>query len=397
VQKLVKKGVLTPGEGQQILTETKEEMRKSIAQGKSDILPSWLQKMNIKGDLRIRYQYEDKTGSEDRHRGRYRFRLGIETKVNDKLKVAAGLATGGSDARSTNQTMDTGFATPDIRLDYAYAEYAAAPWATVRAGKMKGIKNQLFRPTDLMWDSDINPEGATLNLKKKVSDNLELFGNLGVWMLEEGSGTTSDQYMVVGQPGFTWKVNKNVKLQSAVALYFMGDVKGNTLSNGSDSSGEYNTLTGAGNLMYEYNVVNPNFKLSITEPFGGIVPYASLFGEFVHNPDPSDENNGWIAGISFGSKKVKTAGDWQFKYMYRYLEKDAWLDIFPDSDAYSGHTDAKGHEIAFKYGLGKNTWLELDYYYMERIKGQGRRTVFQVDWNIQGRRTVFQLDWNMKF
>ncbi|MBD3263657.1 MAG: hypothetical protein GF375_00965, partial [Candidatus Omnitrophica bacterium] len=128
VQKLVEKGILTSGEAQQVLTETREEVRKEIVKGTYSSLPSWIQNMKLKGDLRLRYQWEDKTDSEDRHRGRYRFRLGLHTKVNDKLSVAAGLATGGSDARSTNQTMDTSFSTPDIRLDYAFAEWQATPW-----------------------------------------------------------------------------------------------------------------------------------------------------------------------------------------------------------------------------------------------------------------------------
>jgi len=102
----------------------------------------------------------------------------------------------------------------------------------------------------------------------------------------------------------------------------------------------------------------------------------------VHNPDPSEENNGYLFGIKFGAEKIKR-GRWQAKYMYRHLEKDAWIDIFPDSDAYSGHTDVKGHEVTFTYGIGKNVALGIDYYYMERIKGTGRRHLLQIDWKIK--------------
>ena len=70
-------------------------------------------------------------------------------------------------------------------------------------------------------------------------------------------------------------------------------------------------------------------------------------------------------------------------YIDRHLKKDAWIDIFPDSDAYSGHTDVKGHELAFTYGVGKNVTLGIDYYYMERIKGTGRRHLLQVDWKLK--------------
>ena len=60
----------------------------------------------------------------ERDRARIRFRLGAETKVNDQTKVLFGLATGGTDPRSTNQTLENSFELKDIRLDYVYAEYA---------------------------------------------------------------------------------------------------------------------------------------------------------------------------------------------------------------------------------------------------------------------------------
>ncbi len=379
VEKLVDKGILSHGEAQQILTETKEEVRKEIAKGTYSSLPSWIQKMKLKGDLRLRYQWEDKTGSEDRHRARYRFRLGLETKANDKLNVAAGLATGGDDPRSTNQTMADTFSTPDIRLDYAYAAWQAAPWATVLGGKIKSIKSLIFRPSDLLWDSDINPEGISIQLSKGFDNGLDTFLNTGVWVLDESGGDTSDPFMAVIQPGFSYKFNDDVSLTAAVAGYFFDNVQDSTL----DHSAGTNTLSSTGYLKYKYNTISPSVQLAIKNPFGGLVPYLAIFGDYVHNPDPSDQENGYLAGIKFGAKKVNNFGDWQMKYMYRHLEKDAWLDTFPDSDAYSGGTDVKGHEVALTYGLGKNTSLGLDYYQMEKIKGSGRRHILQVDWMIK--------------
>ncbi len=394
VDKLVDKGVLSPGEAQQILTETKEEVRKEVVKGTYSSLPEWIQNMKLKGDLRIRYQWEDKHNAEDRHRGRYRFRLGLHSKVNDKLNVAAGLATGGADGRSTNQTMGgkdsngnpISFQTPDIRLDYAYAEWLATDWATLRAGKVKGIKSEIFRPSDLLWDSDLHPEGLTIALAKKMND-VKLFANTGVWILGENSSDTSDPMMVVFQPGFEAKMGK-AKLAMGVAGYFFNSVKGDRLSNGGDTSGSYNSLDSGNHLKYDYNAVSPSFKLSVKEPFGGsVIETMKFYGDYVHNPDPSEDNNGGLVGIGakFGGPLQVFGKSWDLDYSYRYLEKDAWLDIFPDSDAYSGHTDVKGHEVKWKYPLGKNTSLGLDYYYMERIG------------STAGRKHVLQADWGMKF
>src|SRR5437868_981539 len=75
-----------------------------ICIGKAD-LPDWVQNLKLNGDFRLRDQYQRKrvnSGSSDSHlaqnRGRFRARLNLEGKVNDKLKVIFGLATeGGKD------------------------------------------------------------------------------------------------------------------------------------------------------------------------------------------------------------------------------------------------------------------------------------------------------------
>ncbi len=387
LQKLVDKGVLTYGEAQQISTETKEEVRAKIARGEHEGLPKWIQNTKLTGDLRLRYQYEDKTGDVDRHRGRYRLRLGLESKVNDSMKIAAGLATGAADARSTNQSMGDGgesFQTPDIRLDYAFAEWVATPWATVKAGKIKGVKSVIFQPSDLLWDSDINPEGVSLMFSGKAGNDLGLFFNTSAWILEEQKQATSDPYMLVVQPGVDFKISDDVGLKLAVAGYWFDNVKGESLSNGGDyDSGRYNTLENSG-LKYNYDCFVPSVEVSFTDPFGGLVPYLALFGDYVNNSDPKEENSGYLAGVRFGDAKIKDRGQWQFAYMYRRLEKDSWIDIFPDSDAYSGHTDTKGHELVFEYGLSENTSFGIDYYYIERLTANaGRRTVLQFDWKLK--------------
>jgi hypothetical protein len=384
VDKLVEKGILSAGEAKVILTETKEQMRKAKASGEVPTVPSWVNRIKLKGDYRLRYQYEDKTeGNEDRHRGRYRFRLGLEGKVNDKVKVAAGLATGGDDARSTNQTMDGGFSSENIMLDYAYMQWAAKDWMTIKSGKIKSIKKLIFRPSDLLWDSDINPEGISVQLSS-VKDNTEYFLNSGVWVLDEIKGDSADSMMYVVQPGIQYKWD-NAKLTLGLAGYFFSDIVGNTLDNGGDTSGSYNTTSGGG-LVYEYNSYSPSMALSFKKPFGGeAINKIKFFGDYVHNPDPDQENTGWLAGIKFyidGPAKILGKA-WDLSYSYRYLEKDAWIDIFPDSDAYGGHTDIEGHEIKISYPLSNNASLGLDYYIVERIEGSGSRQVFQLDYKFK--------------
>jgi hypothetical protein len=373
VDKLVEKDVLTLGEGQAVRVEASEEKRKELA--KRESIPEWIRNTKFKGDLRLRYQGEG-TEKDDkllRHRGRVRFRLGLAAKVNDKFKLAAGLATGSDDPRSTNQTMENTFDTPDIRLDYACAEFAPTDWVTVKGGKINGIKNLIFRPSDLLWDSDINPEGASILLGKKV-DSADLFINTGLWILNEDKADESDPFIWVVQPGVKYKLGGKAHVKLAVAYYGFHSVQGTTL----EHSGESNTLENDV-LKYKYDSVSPSLELGIKEslPF---LPYLAVFGDYVNNPDPEEKNQGYLGGTKFGSEKVKGWGDWQIKYMYRHLEKDAWLDTFPDSDSLGGETNVEGHEVVLDCGLAKNTSLALDYYGMEMIKdSDGRNHLIQVD------------------
>jgi len=386
IEKLVEKGVLTQGEAQKVLTETKEEMRKELAKGEIESLPQWLQNIKLGGDFRLRHQWERTTGAVARCRGRIRFRLGLDAKVNNQIKVAAGLATGSGDPRSTNQTLERTFSGKGINLDYAYLEYIPTLWATVKAGKINSIEKVIFRPSDLLWDSDINPEGVSLLLSKKV-DAFNLFMNTNWWVLSESSSDTSDPYMYVIQPGVKYSFDEKAQLGLALAYYGFENVKGALLAYASGTNSGL-TKTGdtvAGSLRYDYDSIAPSIELGVKEPFGTTlpVPYLTVFCDYVYNVDPEEDNMGYLVGLKFGSEKIKKAKDWQVQYTYRRLEKDAWLDTFPDSDAYSGKTGVQGHEIVLSYGVGKNSSLGLDYYYMKKVGNSDKQEVFQADWQLK--------------
>lgn len=89
----------------------------------------WVKHIKFKGDLRLRYQFEEKdttssaiTTTDERIRGRIRFRLGLKAKVDKKWKVCTAIATGSADPRSTNQTFQDNFSTKSIQLDYVQSQ-----------------------------------------------------------------------------------------------------------------------------------------------------------------------------------------------------------------------------------------------------------------------------------
>lgn len=400
LQKLVEKGVLTAGEAQQIKTETKEQVKKEIAQGKSSSLPEWVQNIKFKGDFRLRYQYDYakhlpgniQIPRNGQHRGRIRLRVGMDTKINEKLKVGVGITTGTTtDPRSTNITLGGSFSKKSIILDYAYAEYAPFNWLTLVGGK---FKNPLWEPGDLIWDTDITPEGFAALFTRKLTPSTTLFATGGVMLLGEAAADESDPSMYVVQAGVVQNLfGESVSLKGALSYYEFSGLKGKTLT----ASSGTNTLRPAaagGGLQFDYENLTPALEIGFKEPFKKIgvnLPYLAIFAEYVKNLEKSVKvrNSGWMAGLKFGAEKIAKLGDWQFKYSYANLSRDAVLDILPDSDRYGGRTGVRGHEAIFDFGLAKNMWLGIDYYYNEYLKGNfgfGNTRpyhVLQVDWNMK--------------
>ena len=376
LDKLVEKGILSPIEANIIKDETKERVTKEVSEAKSYAVPAWVQNTKIKGDVRLRYQYEMKDQDiAPRHRGRVRARVGIISKIAQNLNAGIGLASGSADPRSTNATLENTFDKPDIRLDYAFVE-----WLTrVKGLKMIGGKfvftDYLWAPTDMLWDTDINPEGGSLHYEMALMNNLDFWVNGGVWIIDEnGKVQEQDPFMKYVQTGLTF-TEGIVDAKAAVTYYSPHSVKDKVLENTAST----NTAP-ASHLQSLYRSLGFGTEIGLNKPFGGL-PFniderIAVFGEYVKNLDDSvltDELSGHSFGFVLGSAKVSDPKTWQFRYIKTKLEKDAFLDTFPDSDRFGGATDIEAHEGIFSYAPKKNVTLNLDYYKSWRLRVPGNK------------------------
>jgi hypothetical protein len=73
--------------------------------------------------------------------------------------------------------------------------------------------------------------------------------------------------------------------------------------------------------------------------------------------DTSAKVTGMQLMIEIGWPGLKQRNNWVLAMAYRYLERDAVLDAFTDSDFRNGGTDAKGWWVNGKYAVDDNTWL----------------------------------------
>jgi len=382
--KLETKGIVTEAEAQVIKDQTAEETKASLS--------SWVNYLNPKGDFRFRYQNDNPIGySVNRDRVRVRVRGGIEPKVTDNIKVGVALSTGYNNnnisdvitdkdlSRSPNQTLGSGFSKKAVSLDLAYGEYIPVSWLATTVGK---FKNPIWEPGDLIWDTDINPEGAALKFNGTINSNIQLFGTTDIFTLGEYA-TASDPLMYVLQAGIKHNIVEKLSYQFGVSYYGFSDIKGKQL----DGSVLTNTVTADKKLVYNYKNIVGAVQFNFKNLFGEWLPSFSLFAEYINNCNtkvPGGNRDGYMVGANFGEEKLASLSDWQVKYNYGKLAKDAVLDIFPDSDRYGGQTAMLSHELIFNYALASSNYLGLDFYYGEKtVSAKKPATVLQLDWNIK--------------
>lgn len=391
---LVEKKVLTPDDATAFRADlaVKKQEEKQPAS-----VPDWVQNIKLKGDVRTRYEWDKNKGLQDNSRARIRARIGVEGKINNKLKAGIGIATGkSSDPRSRDITLGNSSSTntpgsgKDIILDYAYGQYAPFRWLTLIAGKFQNI---LWQPFDVLWDNDLTPEGFGANLNYRLNPKTELFFNNLFFVLKNDSRTDKQPFLEALQPGLNLAVNDQIGLKSALTYYLFRSVKAaQKFSDSKSGSSPYaasgNTLIG-GRYKYNYNAIQPSVEFSFKKPFNGLFPYASIFGDYIYNLSGiSTGAGGFDIGVKLGAQKVSDWKQWQAKLVYSKIGRDSWLDILTDNNRYGGDTNSKSFEAILEFGLGKNTSLVLDYYNSQSLTRNGGGSYnpeqeLQVDWNLR--------------
>lgn len=365
LEKLTLKGVLTPDEAA------------SLAAPSAGAGPD----VKLDADFRLRYQYGDNSANTHAQgRARYSLRLGAEAAAGGGVSLHMGLASGSDQGgRSTNQTFGRNMEKKNLYIDYAYAEYAPDDRLRLRGGRMKSV---LWDPTDMIWDSDLRPEGlaAAWSLRRGAS---ELFSAAGVSALGESLSEPHDPYLVFVQQGGNLREGA-LALKAAAAYYAFGNVQGGSELAGRPSAAEgylKSNYAPGGRYARGYDACHISLEAWYS-PAGTLlpgIPSASVFGEYIKNTTLRRNSAGWISGFRLGRRKVEAAGQWQFVWSLRRLEAEAWLDTYPDSDFYGGATGMGGREASLRLGLGRGAAFGLDYYSARSLSVARRERLLQAD------------------
>ncbi len=369
------------------------------------------QTINEKGGLNKAGDEAYLNTTRDVNRLRIRMRLGIDAKITNNFKASLRLATGNpADPVSTNQTLGQYAERYNLSVDRAYLKYDyinldGYPSMTLWGGR---IPNPWFS-TDILYDEDLNFEGLASKFRFSLhgSDDLfeqderlhSLFLTLGAFPLQQSSRYT-DKWLFGAQFGTDLKFEDQSRFRLALAYYDYKNIqavpndlgsiendwsaprfmqKGNTLARISNDIGETDATTRLVGLASDFNILN----LTTEYDYSGFAPIhlivtADYAKNLAFNKEEVSRLNGstvdeqttaYRAKFTLGWPIISKYGDWQAFLGWRYIERDAVLDAFTDSDFHLGGTDAKGWVVGGKYGLTENTWLRARWLSTDEISG----------------------------
>lgn len=479
--------------------QMRDELRTEVlAQAKSerwaapDQVPEWTQRLTFSGDVRVRNESrlfaDDNSTIEidwaainegsgfDINSGnltsppvrnytesqyglwRVRARLGVVAALSDQVSAGIRVATGGdNDPVSTNQTMGGGLAKKDIWVDQAWIAYQ--PFENLRL--VGGRFENPFVSTDLLYDNDLNFDGAAAQLKMEMSSGLSIFANAATVPLEyEGDShpatfSTNDGQEIVQpaieekskwllgvQAGFNLSFSEHNKIQAAIAFYDFANVnglasrpcdlyagatvcttdwtrpaymqKGNTLMLLRDVAvnpldPQFTPEPQYGGLASEFQLLDLNLRWDtrlgrrmdlrletdyvVNLAFDEDEIWARSRGRIVNNFGPSGSitrdsfesgDVAWMLRATLGSSSLSAPGDRQMVVGYKYIEPDALLDAFTDSDFHLGGTNAEGYFLGGAYGFARGTSISVRWLSAKEVFGPPLKVdVLQLDINTR--------------
>ena len=344
--------------------------------------------------------------SEDRYRSVGRLRLGMMVDLGNAFKIDTRITSGNPTViQSTNQTLGNYDARWTTNIDKA-----AIIWNPIFSGKRQELDfrfgrfdNPFATNNELVWDVDVTFEGLSAtyawDIFARDPNKMErgLFLTAGAFPLQEVELSPKDKWILGGQLGTIVPLGSESSIRLSGAYYDFTHVtgvqnapdstltdftapaflqKGNTLY---DIRNDTDTSTNLFALVGKYRLVNANLLVDIAA-FGST--HVMIGGEYVKNigwtasevraltgQTIDARTKGYEASLTVGKPSLKSLLDWRAFMLYRYVQRDAVMDVFTDSDFHLGGTDAKGYQIGFDLGLSRGAWMRLRYLSANEIDG----------------------------
>jgi len=356
----------------------------------------WFDRFTFYGDLRFRHETFftnfDQSGGMNYgvnfNRERFRLRVGFDVRMWDFTGHML-FASGTNQQVSSDQT-ETALATEKqfwIEQGYLTWRGSGTPWLAIQLGKMA---NPFFMnyTSDVMWDTDVNPEGYAEQLNFNLGQHVNLFLNAGQFVMNQQPSTnvlinslTGEIIGVSGSGHQPWLLGEQAgvsvttpsQLQDDLAIAFYGFVNvsggdaaplGGLVQQGNSRAGP--GVLPQGTLLNNYRVLDITAKLQTK---AGSIPI-TFMGDYIRNL-ANTTNNGQRTGQATGNYgyqvgvivgQAADAHTWELAYFYKLLQTDATLADLVDADFGNGGTARRGHIIWFAYNLTKYLQFKVKYF-----------------------------------
>jgi Putative porin len=314
-------------------------------------IPDWIYTLKWSGDFRYRHEYIDNdNATSDRTRNRIRARLGLMATLDDEWDVGVRIATGDSQpGTSTNQTLDNTFEQKNLWLDRAYADYHPRTIENLNI-TMGKIPNPFYRTggNQLIWDSDVNPEGGAAKYNFEVNDEMTAYLNAGVFWVDERAAASDASLM--GIQGYAKNLfDDGTSLTGGLSYYNFGNVQGKTLTGSAGLLGNTGLGGSTTTYRYDYDLVEGFVDYGFKYDDMPMLVYAN----YIENVAAANNiNNAYSIGLKIN--KAKDPGSWEFGYQYHRVESDSVLSAINDGDPFNGMVGVTGHRFGLKYQLTKS-------------------------------------------
>lgn len=352
---------------------------------------------------------------QDRERLRFRARLGTEVNLEEGFSAGLRLASGESNSPITqNQTLGSGagnFSKYNVWLDRAFLKYEGDVDGTGLSATFGRFENPFFA-TSMIWANDLSFDGFMVQGRRRVGDSFTPFATAGLFPVfnsdfnfstnQSAKTSSSDKWLYAIQAGTDWKISKNFEAKVAVAYYHFDNIEGQLSSptegtsfDPGDTDGSRPLFAQKGNTYRPIRNIIPRADTTQQfQYFGLATPYRELaltgrldynhfdpiqisfIGEVVqnlaldkgslgpisvNNLDSSGDYNGGGLGvytaIQVGRAALNKRWDWNVSLGYRYVEADAVVDGFADSDFGGGGTNLKGFTLGGNVALSHRVWI----------------------------------------
>ncbi len=369
--------------------------------------------------------------NENRERVRMRARFGADIMLGNGFNGGIRLATGDSNSpTSTNQTLGGSggdFSKYAIWLDRAFLSYDAGPGDGQELTFMAGRFDNPFFSTDIHWDDDIGFDGLALRGKVRLNDCVSTFFTAGYFPVyntdfnfasnQPSKFASTDKWLTGAQIGIDWELAEDWKTKFSVAYYSFDGIQGKisdpfTPLSASDAgntdttrpsfaqrgntyialrditpnsandfgnqdqyqyfglASEFENLTLTGKLEYEgYDPVTLSVIGEVTKNLAFDVDEATAIGNRGSDDTYEGGDLAWYSAFQVGKPALEAFGDWQAAFGYRYVESDAVVDGFTDSDFGGGGTNVQGFTLGGNFALSPFVRLGLVWMSSNEIAG----------------------------